>query len=140
MPEYTYKEMIQIGVNLEVGKFRQYTVRMDGSSRISIRNRRHVQKIIKNVPEVTHVLHKNNTSMLTTPFIPPKETVSPDTANTSKAKTGTNTELHTNLPPNLNTRMDEVSSSSSSSSTESNLRRSKRTIKKPIRYHDEFEI
>ena len=34
------------GVIVEVGKFRQYSVKLDGSGRISLRNRKHLQKIV----------------------------------------------------------------------------------------------
>jgi hypothetical protein len=50
-----------------VGKFRQYQVIMDGSGRISTRNRRHLQKIIipdRCIPSATH-----STEMTTSPMM-----------------------------------------------------------------------
>ena len=40
---------------MEIGKFRQYTVKMDGSGRLSHRNRRHLQKIQRNIPAIPPV-------------------------------------------------------------------------------------
>jgi hypothetical protein len=55
------------GSIVEVGKFRQYQVIMDGSGRISTRNRRHLQKIIipdRCIPSATH-----STEMTTSPMM-----------------------------------------------------------------------
>ena len=49
------KKWDRSGEIVEVGKFRQYMVKMDGSGRISQRNRRHLQKIHKASTEIPHI-------------------------------------------------------------------------------------
>jgi hypothetical protein len=50
------KKWDRSGVIVEVGKYRQYSVKMDGSGRLSLRNRRHLQKIKINIPDVPHIV------------------------------------------------------------------------------------
>ena len=41
-------------VIIEVGKHRQYHFKMDGSGRISLRNRRHLHKIVSHDPRIVY--------------------------------------------------------------------------------------
>ena len=44
------------GVIIKVGKHRQYHVKMVGSGRISLRNRRHLQKMVSHDPRIVQVM------------------------------------------------------------------------------------
>ena len=50
------------GVVFEVGKHRQYTIRMDGSSRLSLRNRKHLQRVRQRIetPSIIPRLDSND--------------------------------------------------------------------------------
>ena len=46
------KKWDRSGVIVKVGDYRQYLVKMDGSGRISLRNRRHLQKLAPTDPNI----------------------------------------------------------------------------------------
>ena len=48
------------GVVVEVLEYRQYNVKMDGSSRLSLRNRRHLQKVNSNLPNIPYQITTHN--------------------------------------------------------------------------------
>ena len=124
------KKWDRSGVIMEVGKFRQYTVKMDGSGRLSHRNRRHLQKIQKTVPVI--------------PRVPPEPITNADN-DTPIEDLDNNIPLQyfhnytqeqsfaTDTPP---TRTDNTTSSTSADNNPV-LRRSRRTHREPNRYCDE---
>ena len=64
------KKWHKYGTVMEVKKHRQYTVRIRGSGRLSLRNRRHLQKVIVYAPDATRtVLQKGNSPWSTEPLL-----------------------------------------------------------------------
>ena len=139
------KKWDKSGVILETGKYRQYTVKMDGSSRLSTRNRRHLQKIVHIVPEVTHFI--NNFPQQVIPLTFPSSNRQPEEDHTTNTM-DTNSEQYSNIAEsNDDIQSEEIESNNDiqseeidPSSPEPNLRRSQRNIKKPFRYYDEFKL
>ena len=103
------KKWDRSGVVFEVGAHRQYTIKMDGSSRLSTRNRRHLQKTtqIRDVPTPTNPIPslEESTTEQGSMAEAPKETV----------------HQRTDQPP-----------------TQVTLRRSTRTTKRPTTFSEEF--
>ena len=116
---------------MEVGKFRQYTVKMDGSRRLSQRNRRHLQKIHPSIPVIPHVPVKTATDSNNTP--PDSAITSPDADDTHFLPDGVQ------APPINSTPETSLRSTTFSDTPELTLalRRSRRTHRKPKRYCDE---
>ena len=52
MSKRTHQKWDRPGVIVEVGDYRQYLVKMDGSGRISLRNRRHLKKLAPTDPNI----------------------------------------------------------------------------------------
>ena len=109
---------------IEVGANRQYRVKMDGSGRISARNRRHLQKILPKILPGTPILASDQPREY--PHVPLRSSMTsspncatlPVTSNVTGQDIGNDTCRNDNvIPP---------------------LRRSTRTSKAPIRYHDEY--
>ena len=104
---------------MEVGKFRQYMVKMDGSGRLAQRNRRHLQKIKQPCADVPHI--PLNTPQTTTPTL-----VVPE-----------NPEGHIVTTP-LQTDNDGATQHNDQLvNTQHFLRRSQRFTRQPDRYTDE---
>ena len=107
------KKWDRSGVVFEVCAHRQYTIKMDGSSRLSTRNRRHLQKTTPIQPVPT-----------TTNPIPPLESLSAQQVTTSETPQQAPQEtVHQSIvqPP-----------------TQETLRRSTRETRKPTRFGEEF--
>jgi hypothetical protein len=100
---------------MEVGKFRQYTVKMDGSGRLAQRNRRHLQKIHKPSTEVPHIPPQHTSTQ------PPVE------MNNRENDSGTTPQTDQWDTPQSNTHVN----------TQHFLRRSQRATREPDRYTDE---
>ena len=123
------KKWDRSGVIMEVGKFRQYTVKMDGSGRLSHRNRRHLQKIQKTIPVIPHVPSAPNTNANT-------DTPIEDTGNNVPQYFHNDTQEQSVTTDTPTTCIDNTTSPASA---EDNLvlRRSRRTHREPNRYCDE---
>ena len=59
------KKWDRSGIIVEVGKYKQYTIKMDGSGCLSLRNQQHLQKIGCNTPHLPPIL-----PLMFTPSIP----------------------------------------------------------------------
>ena len=123
------KKWDRSGVIMEVGKFRQYTVKMDGSGRLSHRNRRHLQKIQKTIPVIPHVPSAPNTNAN-------NDTPIEDTGNNVPQYFHNNTQEQS---VTTDTPITCIDNTTSPASAEDNLvlRRSRRTHREPNRYCDE---
>ena len=121
------KKWDRSGVIVEVGDYRQYLVKMDGSGRISLRNRRHLQKLAPtgpNMPVTTQLVQPETLSF--------ENVVSP---------TSTSPEFETtNIVPiansSTNTTTEQELHSAQQVQPEIQPRRSTRVWRTPVRFKD----
>ena len=116
------------GIVVTAAKYRQYYVKMDGSQRLTLRNRRHLRPILVNKP-IVPVLHPPEPDSITTEL---------DRAADDDVMMVNETASTRNNVPLLDKTINEaILPLVSNELGKIPLRRSQRTIKKPIRYRDE---
>ena len=120
--DVTTKNWNRPGVIVEVLKYRQYNVKMNGSGRVSLRNRRHVQNISRPQPVVPQRVQ-----------IPVAKNMveNENPLNVDYQSSATSNNMYTN-GPNTNVNQDNI--------TQPMLRRSKRKRKVPVKFRSgEYE-
>ena len=118
------KKWDRTGIVLEYNGHRQYNIKIDGSCRPSIRNRRHLWKIVEPTPNVVeYTANKDDSHSHTSP----KGAIEDHDTGTTPS-----------IPPLPTTQVPPSPSPKPPPPTEHYVRRSQRLTKKPLRYHEEF--
>ena len=106
------KKWDRTGVVVESNEHRQFIIKMDGSGRLSKRNRRHLQKMV--IPDIPHILPQMRNSTIAKPTTP----------------------LHANVP--ASSPIPTATSTAQTMPHPVEKRSSNRQKKTPKRFHEEF--
>ena len=120
------KKWDRTGTVMEYHGHRQYTIKIDGSRRPSLRNRRHLTKIVESIPEAPECISGKNSDTAAT------NNHSSTTTNNNETPNATEEITPIQPLPSPNT------SPQKEPTTSHYVRRSSRTTKKPSWYHEEF--
>ena len=131
------KKWDRTGTVLEFNGHRQYTVKLDGSSRASLRNRRHLWKITTNIPETLCIprdtlIHQISGQRTAESSVPESATPVELPAEAEALVQHTTTQQ-----PHLQNQI-EPTASTQNNTTQHFVRRSNRKTAKPNWYHAEF--
>ena len=119
------------GIIVEVKKNRQYLIRINGSGRVSLRNRRHIQKIVPSMlsTQQNRSIVENNTNEMEATALAQEELIDVNDAKNT-GDISADTTMHMESPCENKTTQNDT--------TSIELRRSTRTRKPPTRYEDEY--